>query len=102
MKRRSFIKGAFAVATAALVPGTSSYTTPEIKTYGKSFMITPMKLENTLLTPEEIGRKMAEELAKSIMMTKEQMAANVLTRAFWDDERDVLRYEAIPMEDVYV
>ena len=98
MDRRSFIKGAFAVAATALVPAAG----PEYKTYGKSFYITRMQLENTLLTPEEIGKQMAEALAKSMMMTKEHMAANVLTRAFWDDERDVLRYEAIPERDVYV
>lgn len=95
MDRRTFIRGAFAVAGAALIPvaATSEKVT---HTY------TRMSLENTLLTPEEIGRQMAEALAKSMMMTKEQMAANVLTRAFWDDERDVLRVEAIPERDVYV
>lgn len=94
MDRRSFIAGAFAVACTPLLPK-AEYSKPVLHEY------TRMSLENTLLTPEEIGKKMAEALAKSMMMTREQMAANVLTRSFWDHEKDVLRVEAIPMEQVY-
>lgn len=96
MDRRTFITGAVALATVPFLPQVRApYSKPVVHQY------TRMSLENTLLTPEEIGKKMAEALAKSMMMTKEQMAANVLTRAFWDHDRDILNIEAIPAEDVY-
>ena len=100
MDRRKFMQGAAAVVGATLIPK-AAYSAPELKEYGKSVSITRMQLENTLLTPEQIGRKMAEELAKAMMMTREQMAANVMTRAFWDDDKDVFRLEGITAEELY-
>lgn len=79
MDRRSFIRGAFAIVGATLIPK-AAYSAPELK---------------------EIGQRMAAALAKSMMQTREQMAANVMTRAFWDHETDVFHLEGFTAEEVY-
>lgn len=94
MNRRSFIRGAFALAGAALVP---SFTTVEKVT----LRFPRQELENALVTPEELGRRMAEALAKSMMQTREQVAANVMTRVFWDHDTDFLNVEGISHEEMY-
>lgn len=75
MDRRSFIQGAFAVAAAAAIPVGD----------GVELQCIPHPTTNILVTPEEMGQKMARALARSMMQTREIVARNVLNRAFGDD-----------------
>lgn len=71
MDRRSFIQGAFAIPVALAIPKLP-YSPPVLKT-------------NSLVHPRDLGCQMARALARSMMQTREQVAANVLNRAFGDD-----------------
>ena len=87
MKRRQFIKGAVAVAVAASIPGgdgveLNSMAHPYThKTYETAQYFT---LDGRALTTEyvEIGAKMHRALARSMMQTREIVAANVFNKAF--------------------
>ena len=72
MKRRTFIKGAVAAAVAAALPATGDVVAKYThKTYA-------------LATPGMDGERMAAALARSMMQTREVVAANVFNRAFGD------------------
>jgi len=69
MKRRVFIKGAVAAAVAAALPATSGaveYT------------------HQTFKLGTDSGARYAAALARSMMQTREVVAANVFNRAFGD------------------
>lgn len=80
MKRRTFIKGTVSVAVAAAIP-TSEYTHKTFRTArqwsrnGETFT-TFMPLDH------ELSERMIEALARSMMQTKEIVAANVFHRGF--------------------
>ena len=93
MDRRNFLKGFIgAVATVAiaskLAPKFPKY---EYKTYDIGFTVSREEIE-------DIGARYAKMLAKSMMETKEQVAA----RVFWDNETDFLHIEGISREEMYV
>lgn len=81
MKRRTFIKGAFAVPVAAMVPDFSEPTS-----YGqlwvRSEAPTTLVFTDDMGVDHDVGLKMARALAESMMKTREQVVANVLNRAF--------------------
>ena len=92
MNRRKFLKGTVAAVVATALPGTEKYTH---KTYGTAHYVIPREaLENSLITPAdlteesleqlciEISNKRARALARSMMQTKEHIAANVYHRVF--------------------
>ena len=83
MDRRKFIKGAVAAAVAAAIPvgdGVELYSIahPEYtyKTYKTDvlYKATPV--------PRDLGCQMARALARSMMQTREVVAANVFDKAF--------------------
>ncbi len=93
MDRRKFLKGVVsAVATVAiaskLAPKFPKY---EYKTHSIGFTISREEIE-------DVGARYAKMLAKSMMQTKEQVAA----RVFWDNETDFLHVEGISREEMYV
>lgn len=69
MKRRTFIKGAVAAAVTAALPATGGAVEYTHKTYA-------------FATPGMDGQRMAAALARSMMQTREVVAANVMNRAF--------------------
>lgn len=100
MDRRKFIKGTVAAAVAAAIPvgdGVELYSIAH-PVHKETLKFPRQELENSLVTPEELGRRMAEALAKSMSQTREQVA----TRVFWDHEADFLHVEGISREQMYV
>lgn len=103
MKRRTFIKGAFAVGVSAAIPISSvgdgvaldSSAHPyNYKTYQKGFVISRQLLEDSYV---DIGARMHAALAESLRQTKKNVAA----RVFWDFEREFLHVEGITEDDFY-
>ena len=82
MKRRTFIKGAVAAAVAAALPAGDGVATYTHKTYA-------------LATPGMDGSRMAAALARSMMQTREVVAANVFNRAFGDTLEMTLNYDSV-------
>lgn len=73
MKRRTFIRGAIATAVSAAIPGSEyTYRTYETAEYWGPSIV-------TMIDP---AQRMANALARSMMQTKEMVAANVLNRVF--------------------
>jgi len=98
--RRSFIKGGFAVAVAAAIPGSdgvvldSSAHPYNYKTYHKGFVIARRTLEDAYI---DVGTRMHAALARSMMQTKENVAA----RIWWDLEREYLHVDGVTAEEFY-
>jgi len=99
MKRRSFLRGAIgALATVAIATKMApKFPKFEHTTHEMGYRIAREDLENQLMTPGEIGQRMAESLARSMRETREQVA----TRVFWDQETDFLHVEGISREEMY-
>lgn len=79
MKRRTFIKGAVAAAVSAALPGGDPF-------YGTANsdinQLSYVHKTYALATPGIDGQRMAAALARSIMQTREVVAANVFNSAF--------------------
>jgi len=100
--RRKFIQGGFAVAVSAALPGGDGVALESIahpkyvhKTYDTSWVISKQSLEESYI---DIGARMHAALARSMMQTKENVAA----RVFWDLEREFLHVEGVTAEEFYV
>jgi hypothetical protein len=93
MNRRGFIRSMVsAVATVAIASKFApKFPKYEYKTHSIGFTISREEIE-------DVGARYAEMLAKSMMETKEQVAA----RVFWDNETDFLHVEGISREEMYV
>jgi hypothetical protein len=74
VKRRTFIRGAIATAVSAALPGGDGYT---YRTYETAEYWGP-----SIVTMIDPAQRMANALARSMMQTKEMVAANVLNRVF--------------------
>ena len=88
--RRSFIKGAVAVAVAAAIPGGDG-----VELYSISHPVA-----NTLVTPEEAGARMAAALAKSMRQTLEHITANNFGRQVWFEDGE-FKHRDISMGEAY-
>ena len=81
MKRRTFIKGAFAVPVALslpkLPPVEETFAYCDYRDVGYTIRYVGLKSNYG-----EIGEKMAKALARSMQQTLEQTAANIFSRAF--------------------
>lgn len=92
MKRRQFIKGAVSVAVAASLPGGDGVELysiahpvhPDVLTWRDIKLTTEYTYETFAVAnrPVEMGQRYAKALARSMMQTKEIVAANVFDRAF--------------------
>ena len=81
--RRAFIKGAVAVAVTAALPGGAA------NPYLSANEWQPMGYTHktyALATEGMNGQRMAAALARSMMQTREIVGANILNRAFGDEE----------------
>ena len=85
MNRRRFIRSLVSAVASIAIASKLAPNFPEFK-------------ENTLLTPEEMGQRMAEALARSMAQTRE----NVASRVFCDDDSYALHVEGISAEEMYV
>jgi hypothetical protein len=100
MKRRTFIKGGFAVAVSAALPAgdgvvlDSTAHPYNYTTHDMGFAISREALEESYV---DIGARMHAALARSMMQTKENVAA----RVFWDFEREFLHVEGVTPEEFY-
>ena len=81
MDRRTFIKGAFAVPVALSLPELPSVP-PEIPTLDYRHVGYTIRYTGVRSKYGDVGERMAKALAKSMSETMEQVAANVLNRAF--------------------
>jgi len=80
MKRRTFIKGAVSVAVAASLPG-SEYTHKTFRT-AREWVYDGKTVTTLVPASHEFSERMAAALARSMMQTKERVAADVFNRAF--------------------
>lgn len=102
MKRRTFIKGGFAVAASVAIPVAypdgvaldSSAHPYNYKTIRKEFVIARTTLEDAYI---DVSARMHAALARSMMQTKENVAA----RIWWDLEREYLHVEGVSAEEFY-
>ena len=87
MDRRTFIRGAVAVAVAAALPGGNGVALQSIAHPTTNMLITPAALSEASLESMviEIANSRAKALAHSMMQTREIVARNVLSRAFGDN-----------------
>jgi len=80
--RRQFLKSAIAVAVSAAIPGSEytyrTYSTAQLW-YEESAQLTEENLE---ILCRKLSQRYAQALARSMMQTREAIAANVLTKAF--------------------
>ena len=96
MKRRTFIKGAVSVAVAASLPG-SEYTHKTFRT-ARQWSRNGETFKTFMPLDHELSERMIEALCRSMMQTKEIVAANVFHRGF--PETDALRSPLT--EDLFV
>ena len=90
MNRRGFIKALVgAIASVAI----ATKVAPRFPTTER-FKISRETVEDTYA---EMGTRMHEALAKSMMQTKE----NVATRVYWDNQSEMLHVEGISREEMY-
>lgn len=102
MDRRKFLAGAVSTVVAGFLPKSSdgvaleSIAHPKYtnKTYAKSWVISKQALEESYV---DVGARMHAALARSMMQTKENVAA----RVFWDHQFEFLHIEGVTMEEFY-
>ena len=88
MKRRTFIKGAVSAAVAASIPGAPEYTHKTFRT-ARQWSRNGETFKTFMPLDHELSERMVEALCRSMMQTKEIVAANVFHRGF--PENDALR-----------
>lgn len=100
--RRKFLQGAVSAAVAASIPGSggdgvvlgSSAHPYNYTTYHTGFAFSRESLEESYI---DIGARMHAALARSMMQTKENVAA----RIWWDAASDFLHVEGVTAEEFF-
>lgn len=82
MNRRKFMQGMLAGVASVAIATKIAPKFPELKeqSFPTGWTVTEDKIDDALYG--DIGEHYAKALAKSMMQTKEQVAHNVLTKAF--------------------
>lgn len=89
MKRRTFIKGAVSAAVAASIPGAAPEYTHKTFRTARQWSRNGETFKTFMPLDHELSERMVEALCRSMMQTKEIVAANVFHRGFPAD--DLLR-----------
>lgn len=82
MKRRTFIKGAFAVPVALSLPELPPLEEAAVAYCDYREVAYTIRYTGLRSKYGAVGDEMAKMLAKSIAQTREQIAANIFSRAF--------------------